>query len=317
MKYLYYVLFILFIPIISLAQINDGFNSSGPVLEIKGPVDPNSTVVVSLNDYSSNFIATGITWKIDGIIQPDSQNLRSITVKTPDVGLSLLVEAELTYLNIKKTISTTLKPIYLDLIVEPQTKSPSFYQGRSLPTFGSEVFVSALISGISTPSEDLIYTWKLNNSILFGGPIRGKQKVVITIPSGKSHFIAVNITNLSGKTVVERSIEIPSVEPVVYFYEKNALYGLSNRSFNSANLTGNVITIKAEPYHLDLKTYNNPDLIEWEVDRIETEKNNSNPYELTLSRPYEGFTGISQIEFQVRNLTQLLQGAKGSLRLNY
>ncbi len=317
MKYLYFVFIILFFPVVLFAQITEDLAQSTPTLEIQGATEPNSTVIVTLNDYSSITTVSGILWRVNGVTPDGTQNLRSITVTTPEAGKSTTVEATLQYGDSTKTVKTVITPIYVDLVVEPQTKSPAFYQGRSLPSIGSEVLVTVQISGVSTPVSNLLYTWKLNNTVLNGGAMRGKNKNAITIPMGQLHLLSVDIAQLDGTLLAKRVIEIPSVTPFINFYENNALYGLSKRTYSSATITGSALTVKAEPFHLDLKTYNNPGLLEWEIDNKKTPNTNSNPYEITLTRPYDGFTGTSRVDFHVRNLTQLLQGGKGELELNF
>lgn len=318
MKYLYFAFIILCIPFGALAQITEEIITQGPTLAISPTFpEPLSPVMITVDDYASVTTVSGITWKINGQVISDSQNLRSITLTAPEAGKSTKIEAVLQSGSTASTLTTTITPQYIDLLVEPQTKSPAFYKGRSLPSIGSLVQVTALLSDTTLSSNDLLYTWRLNNTVLNGGAIRGGTKTIFTIPMGQLHLVSVDIAKLDGTLVTQRTVEIPSVTPHVRFYEHNALYGLIKRSFTNNTLTGSTITLKAEPYHLDLQTYNNPDVLTWEIDGKDTINTNTNPYEITLTRPYEGFAGSSRVSFHVRNLTQLLQGGEGEFRLNF
>jgi hypothetical protein len=94
------------------------------------------------------------------------------------------------------------------------------------------------------------------------------------------------------------------------------LYGVSNITADkSLSISGNTVTITAEPYNLDSRVYNSPDLVEWKLNRRDVQNAQSYPYRITLQRSQSG--GVSELNFHVRNLEQVLQGAEGDLNINF
>jgi hypothetical protein len=71
----------------------------------------------------------------------------------------------------------------------------------------------------------------------------------------------------------------------------------------------------AEPYYLDIRTYNDPDINEWEIDRVAQQKSNANPYVITIQKVEEG--GQSDVSFHVRSTTELLQGVEDRFKVNF
>lgn len=306
-------------PLLAQAQISGGgfMQTASIVLEPAYPA-PHSTFSANIDDYSLPGQTTSVSWKVNGAIIVGNNNLRTISLESGEVGELIKIEAILGLNgNQSMTLLKTVTPIYLDIIVEPQTRTPAFYLGRALPSIESQVNLNAIISGLSISSNDLVYAWEVNNQVIEGGPLRGRNSVAITVPRGNSFIVSLRITRLNGADVIKKTLRLPSVEPEVYFYEKSALYGLNSKSFDSLNLTGNSATITAEPYYLALGTYNQPSLLEWAVDGKKSAAPANNPYEITLARPAGEGRGTSQVNFHIRNLNQLLQGARGQLRVNF
>lgn len=318
MKYIILTITLLFLPLSFSNAQSFGIGNQGLSIDLEPSFpNPNSEVTLNLNDYSLPAQVTGITWKIDGKILSSSANNRSITIQTKGAGEETAIEA-IVELTGRTTVSakSVIKPVYLDIIVEPQTKTPAFYQGRALPSVGSKVNLTALISGDNTSPRDLLYTWKVDNTVIEGGTTRAKNKVTITTPNGYFFLVTLEVTTLAGKILMSRTINVISTNPQLHFYESSTLYGIKNIPVSNFNLIGNSATIQAEPYYLDILTYNTPDLVAWEIDGKVNENSSYNPYAITLARPQD-FSGVSEINFHVRNLTQLLQGARGGFQVNF
>jgi hypothetical protein len=151
--------------------------------------------------------------------------------------------------------------------------------------------------------------------VIEGGPLRGKNKVTMTTPLGQRFVLSVDVTNLEGETLARRTIEVMTATPEVHFYEVTSLHGIKSKAIqNGFSLISESSTIQAEPYHLDLTTYNNPGLIEWKIGGQRTPSGSTNPYQITLARLG---VGASSIGFHVRDLNQLLQGARGEFQINF
>ena len=320
MKYLLFVLTLLVPFTYTNAQVNLNFANGTNELTIDlntNYISPLTEITASLNDYSQASQSSKVYWKIDGKSAPEFNNQRSIKLKTKNVGeiTNLQVFVETTN---KQTISAkkTLNPVYLDIIVEPQTRVPDFYRGRALPSNYSSVNFTALINGNTTNSEQYIYNWDLNGKNLEGGAISGKYKTSAILGINSFNTLTLSVSKASGELVAKRSIEISPVEPTISFYEVNALYGISELPIKqNFNLLSNSVLVRAEPYYLDINTYNKPQYVEWKIDGVRNPNRNNNPYEVTLAK--QGGSGKTDISFHVRNLDEILQGAQNSFSIKY
>jgi hypothetical protein len=179
------------------------------------------------------------------------------------------------------------------------------------------VNATALVSdenGFINP--DLVYTWRLERKVLERGPVRGRNQVSFEMPMGQQLTLSVEVTQPGGRVIARRAMMIPSVLPELHFYEVSSLVGMKRTALQEGvQLSSNSLTVKAEPYHLDSRVYNAPDIAEWEVDGTSTSNPGGNPYEATLQRT--GVGGGVDVEFHVRDTTQVLQGAQSDLRVTY
>ncbi|USN92559.1 MAG: hypothetical protein H6782_01955 [Candidatus Nomurabacteria bacterium] len=280
---------------------------------------PGEEVIATLNDYRGGTYGSSITWVLDGKEIPDAKNQRQTIITAGPSGKVQTIEIVLSKPDGgREVISNTLKPYYLDVIIEPQTRTPDFYLGRSLPSIGSIVNATALVSGVNGFLDtDLIYTWRLGRTVFEGGPLRGRNKISFETPMGKEMILSVEVTKPDGEIIASRAMFVASVEPEIYFYEVSTLFGIKPIPVDeNISLIGNSLIIRAEPYNLDSRVFNNPDVSEWQIDRITSNNTGSNPYEVTLKRNDSG-SGLSELQFHVRDLKQILQGAKGGTRINY
>lgn len=313
MRLLLLISIFLLTPVLSFAQ---SLTDVGPslLLDPMYPA-PGEEVSITIDNYLSNLYSAEITWYANGVEIPNTKNQRDITLQAGKVNSKTLIETRLAITGLGvQIVQANINPLYLDVIVEPQTHVPDFYEGRSLPSTGSVTNLIALISDKNLSSNNLVYTWRVNNSVLGGGGGRGQNRVSFDTPQGSRVIISLNVSTLAGKTIASRSFTIPSVSPKLFFYELNTLYGLSYLPLSSFNLISNSATIVAEPFYLDSRVYNNPDIKTWSIDNNEI-NTSGNPYELTFERV--DYNGNAKLGFHVRSTTNLLQGTRGNLNVNY
>jgi hypothetical protein len=318
MKYALIALALIFTPLFfTNAQVGLGITNQGLVIDTE-PLfpEPEEAVTANLNDYSLSGQSAGVKWKVDGKLIEEASNLRTIKFTAPSVGKVMVVEAVVEIAGGGTMVAKkVIEPVYLDIIVEPQTRTPAFYLGRALPSVGSQINLTAILNGNAVSPTGLLYTWKVNNEVAQGGTLRAGNKISIPTPQGQLVLITLDVSTQDGEVLARRTIEIPSVSPKIYFYEMNALYGQSYKPLSNLNLIGESVSVRAEPYYLDILTYNSPAHLEWKVDGTKSNKNTGNPYIITLAG--QGGTGSSKVDFHVRNLTQLLQGGQGGFQINF
>lgn len=307
------VFVLLFTPLSGLrAQVTPGGISPAPQI-LLSPAYPNpyENVTATLDDYAVDASGAVVTWKIGGVVQKSFQNQRSITFTVGAPGVQVPIEATLTPNSGPRLfVKNIINPAYLDVVVEPQTRVPPFYRGRALPSFGSSVNLTAVVNAGKMNNENLVYTWTVNNSVLFGGSVRGQNQVSVSMPRGEV-FISVTVERVGGGVVASQTIILFNSQPFLAFYGINTLYGLQTRPVgDTLALIGNSTNVRAEPYYLDLRTYNRPNILEWSLGGQITPGTAANPYEITLVR--QGGSAPTTVGFHVRNTTEVLQGAQSS-----
>jgi hypothetical protein len=273
---------------------------------------PNSYVELKLNDYTYGKTISSIDWFINGTEMPEVANQRTVLVLMGDVGQAQEIVAKISAGDTTDSTKIVLRPLYTDIIIESETRSPSFYKGRSLPSSGSGVTATLIIDGLKESPGDLLYNWSIDDTPYSNGVVRGKNKIGFYVPDYSNNFLlAVSVSDLNGVVIAKRVIQVPIVEPEMVFYETTSLYGTRPISISSLIFSGETATIQAEPYNLAVNTFNRPDHLVWEINNEEIQNPATNPYEITLQR--SGVSGSSSvIDFHVRDLVKLLQGASGS-----
>lgn len=273
---------------------------------------------ISLDDYSLGTAGSRVDWFVNNQPIESATNQREIQLQMGALGESSAVVARITTGNGQVyRAERTFIPTYTDLIIEPLTLTPLFYQGRALPIFGSQVQLTALVhtaTGLIDPSTHS-YTWRLNNQVVGGGATRGNFKTTITIPHGRTQTISVTIDNNQGRTIARQTVIVPIAEVDVQLYEVNTLYGLSQRAINNNDpVSSNVVTYQAVPYNLDYRALSLPLHTAWKIDGVTTNRDARNPFEITINR--QG-SGSARVSFEIRSLQELLQGGDREVTVRF
>lgn len=216
--------------------------------------EPNSTVTVSLSDYSINTVGSSISWYVDNVEQKENLNARSILVKTGNPGKKILVRVGLSRPNAPSlSASLTINPAKVDIILEASTYVPHFYSGRALPSRNSMMRVIAVVNtGGAISESSLVYKWTMDASVLFGGALKGKSMIDMKMPHYDDTVLGVEVFTSTGEKIGEGSILLKATEPELHFYEFSPLRGLSQREIVSPfHLLSEETTLYGEPFFLD------------------------------------------------------------------
>ncbi len=309
------------VPSSSMAQFDgisggQGFAQNESIIVTPEFPEPGSTVTVRFESYGTNISGSTIIWKLDGVTIGDATNRREATFTAGALGKQHLLEIVVQPAGgVERVVRAQIIPTYIDIVIEPQTHVPDFYAGRAVPSVGSLVNATALIETGRPIGSDVLYTWRLNQKTLELGPIRGNNRVTFDATRDRNMTLSLVVSLPSGEVIGRRSILVPVVSPELQFYETNALYGINTYAVtDSFTMIGNSASLLAAPYYLDSRIYNNPTLHEWNISG-ERFSNNANPYSVTLEKTKP--SGRDSIGFEVRDTTQLLQGARGTIQINY
>jgi hypothetical protein len=321
MSYRFWIIYILvIIPSAAFAQLDlVGLTNQETTITLNPAFpSPGELVTASLDDYSGGVYGAQIDWAYNGQLIENATNQRQVQFIAGAAGTDITIEAALDIpQGNTQYIREIISPIFMDIIIEPQTRTPDWYRGRSLPSLGAQVNATILLNdGSFIDPTTVVYTWRLNKKVLQNGPVRGGNQMSFITPRGNSMVLSVIATKLNGEVIASRAVSVNSVLPELNFYEKHTLYGMKETpTLTSSNLIGSVLTLQAEPFFLDTQVYNNPDVALWEINRIKTDNNTQNPYEITLQRT--GTNGQTAINFHVRSLQEVLQGAEERIAINF
>jgi len=302
------------------AQFNMGFEQSAVQLILDPQLpSPYESVTINLDDYALGVFGSRIEWSVDGEVQPEVANERNLVIRAPNVGETKTISVRVqTPSGEVLTASHTIRPLYTDIIIEPYTFAPALYKGRPLPSYGSQVLITALLhdaNGLVIPTN-YTYTWTMEGRVLNNGPVRGGFQNTIVVPFGRNILLGITITNPQGQTVARRLITFPSVPVDLQFYEVNPLFGLSHIvASNSLFMIGNSTTIRAVPYNLDVFANSTQLFTEWRIDNARQPVNARDPFEISVVS--NGFGGSTRVNFKLRHLEALIQGGERNLTIQY
>lgn len=319
MRYFIFIFLCLFSPVSFIAaQANFSLGEQQLNIELT-PLfpEPKSEFTAKADDYALPVTGRAMRWYVDGQLKAEANNEREITLESKAVGTPTTIRLVVDLMDGTSVgVTKVVTPHYLDIIIEPQTRTPAFYKGRALPSIGSTINATAILDGGKISSSDLIYTWQINGQVIENGANRAKNSVSFPMPQGRFATIGLDVRSVTGEVIARKIFDVQNNTPEVIFYEMSTLFGQSEKAANEGlSLTGSTLSLKAEPYNLDLRTYNDPDLAEWKIAGNKSPNPSKNPYEITLAG--EGAQGETNVSFHVRSSIQVLQGAQGSMIVNY
>lgn len=284
-----------------------------------GPQEP---VQITFND--SNTLPPGSTlrWFIDGVEQTDrwrvgetftvnSENSPHVRLVTKEAGQMTEVKALLTTRGVSREYLLYIEPTRLDLIINSNSHTPSFYRGRSLPSRGSTITAQALV--FTDEPGPLTYRWSINNKNVHQSVGNNNSSIQYELGLNYEIFVEVRVFNARGDLVAAENVKFIPTDPEILFYEANPLRGLvPNVLRDPYQFLNHEVTLRGEPYFFagdanDMK-------ITWKVDR----KNfvgDTNPFELSLIKNKE--SGSADVYLKIINTDNHLTSAEATLNMRY
>ncbi len=322
MKYLAFIVFFFGLSLnLAEAQFDNGFSGQTASLSIVAnptyPL-PGESVILNLDDYAVGAAFSTISWYINGVEVGAAKNSRALTATAPALGETITILAKQTLPGgVTTEASTVIKPIYADIIIEPQTYVPRQYKGRALPSIGSLVRATALVQdkkGFINPAS-YSYIWKLNGTTIGGGGRGGALQTEYVVPSGSSHTLTVEVYDNKGQILTRRSTNIETEGIDLVLYEVNSLYGQNNLAIGGQlQFLSSALQLRAIPYNLDLRSTPQNTFSEWRLGNRVVSNDIASPFDLTLERSGQGRMPVN---FKLRNRDALLQGGEVSTTLNF
>ncbi len=296
-----FVIFALYISFLSVPHVyaQSAIGSAGLTL-IPTPQfpKPNSTVQVSIDDYSLETTGATITWYVNGVERKESKNERMLPISVGAVGKKTTVRVALSRPNVPTLESSlTLTPATVDIILETNTYVPYFYKGKALPSGESQIRATAVLNdGSTVPDTAYTYKWTVGTEVFSGGPLKGRNTITFDLPHYDNGGLTVEVTNGNGEVIGGKSVPLTSIAPELHFYEYSPLRGLFQKELpNVLPLIGEETTIYAEPYFLNASLNRVSADFTWKINGEETQTGEEMPNAITLRRVGGG--GDADISF--------------------
>jgi hypothetical protein len=232
------------------------------------------------------------------------------------LGKKTLVDVKIVFPNGSTvTASKVIYPIFVDLIIEADTYTPSFFNGRSLPIQESTLRAIALVhTGDTTNPESYSYRWSLDNDILSGGTLTGKYIISIPTRRFQTGYLSVEVYTNDGILIAQAAQNINVTQPKMLLYEHSPLLGLSQKaSLSPLALVGQETTLYAEPFFMNIPNATTYIDYVWKLNRTVVKTDSTQPNAITLTRNGDG--GEAIIDVSGATQAKLPQYIKNSLRV--
>lgn len=232
------------------------------------------------------------------------------------LGLSLLPASSQAQFIFSEPVTfeeVATEPAYI--LVEADTYTPDFYNGRAEPSIGSAIQLHIITPTIQN-SQNLQYHWKVNDLFLTNEPQAGLTTASTIAPFGTSITVRVLGYDTSGKKVVDKSERIRLSEPTLHFYEINPLRGSARRVVpNNFILSGTEATFRAEPFFFTTDVLNDEQTVAWYLNKQEIQNASRDPLSITLESA--GERGSAYVDVELRDYLTFAHKLVGGFKVQY
>lgn len=247
------------------------------------------------------------SWYVDNTLVSESNNKREITITTGASGRMMDVRV-LSEPNRNLVTNIPLYPVYFDVIIEPETYTPNWYNGRPQVVPGASVLLTAFIEEEQyRPYSEYQFEWSRGGRQITSYTRNDRSQIQINISSlGQLTPITLTISRL-GIVIGSIEVDIPVMRPQVHFYSVNSLLGTDfSIKLDSISLLGENATVEAVPFFSP--DYNLNTKPTWLLDNVRINADEKNPFFVTVERNRRA---ISQLFFRKNipnNASQTIQG---------
>lgn len=277
---------------------------------------PNQNIEVDAESYGVNLDTVKITWVVNGKVVASGVGIKSINTTTGVLGskTTISMTAATPIGNISKTISLQSASVYLSW--EGLTYVPNFYKGQPLPSSKSSVKLVAfpdIMKGATKVSDNaLVYTWKVNGSVMGDSSGYGKNYFIYKYPLISRPATIEVVASLPDQTIsAKTSVSISPSDTKVLVYEDNPILGLLTNTAiaNTFSLSNEEVRMVAVPYFFTAESRSDLGLnYKWVVGGNPVPGSADDPSALVL-RPDKGASGNADISVGVNQNNIILQAA--------
>lgn len=280
---------------------------------------PYSPITATIVSYVFDLNLSTITWTRNGKVLLKGVGEKKLTLQMGGSGDSVPLHVKIVGSDNSTTdMDITLIPGSVDILYEtPESYTPLFYEGRSLPAEGALVRFIAMPNisegGKKVPMSSLSYYWYVNDELMEDASGLGRYSGLFNLDFfNVSTRVKVIVRSPRG-AVAEKYIDVYAHEvmPLVYTYDD--IFGADYTNLITKRFeTAKNFTLALEPFYLSSKgpmgdsaTYN------WAIDGLPV-----TPFggRLLSMQPKENSYGSKMLNITVANTKRRLQ--EGSTDIN-
>lgn len=217
---------------------------------------PNQEVTIEAQGIGAFLGDATITWQKDDKVVQTGAGLRTYTFTTGALGSVTKVHIDIrSSTNGSFSHDFFFRPSVVNLVWEADTSAPPLYLGKPLYSAGSPLKVAAfptvVINGSRVAPTSLSYQWSRQDQALPQQSGLGRNTLAIEGDQLQAQE-AITLDVYFGSSLVGRGgVVIPTVEPQLALYERDALRGVLYDTVlpRAFALNSKEITIAAQPYY--------------------------------------------------------------------
>jgi hypothetical protein len=285
---------------------------------------PNENTTVTLSSYTDDLNSVLITWFVNGKKSSSGIGQKNFSLKAPTMGEKTTVMATISLFDGDIDESVTVEPSIMTMLWQANDSYvPPFYEGKAMPSAGSEVKVVAIPEikngvGFVDPTN-MTYDWQLNSTNDENNSGYAKNFYIYTSDYlDSSDDVTVTTETLDQKYSIDGSVNVSTVDPKIEFYKKDSTLGTiwEQALSDGYKVVGNQ-TIQAAPYFISPKDIRIPFLtFDWSVNdqtvAVPTYSDNFLPLIVQA-----GTSGTSKISLEVNNVQSLTDTASKDLNVQF
>jgi len=322
--------FILIIPFFLYENVALGQTQEVRVIVFPEHPKANENVTITLESSDYNLSSADINWVLNGASERKGTGIKEFTFLSGSLGSTQIVNVSINPLNEPNSFNRAsfqkrivIRPSEVDLIWQAASYIPNFYKGKALYAPQGEILIVAIphiinSSKIKIGSENLLYTWRENGTVI--PEISGYGRNVFPFLSpvvSQTKTISVTVSTVDESYIAQNSIVVSPVEPEIHIYENHPLYGiLSNREITGTHrISGQEASFLAVPYYFSSERRKDNDLeYSWDMNRVVFSDQSSR--DLVTFRKTASSEGTSNISVSIEHARKLLQSAASDFSIN-
>ncbi|HEY4527372.1 MAG TPA: hypothetical protein VJK53_06055 [Candidatus Paceibacterota bacterium] len=311
------LLLLLALPPYASAQFSiPGFEDQLTITATPSLPGPNEFVHFSVEGAIFSSQNADASWSVNGKeVVPHEDG--SIDVQMGRAGEKTVVIATVG----SQTLTHTIIPTTVDLIVEGGGYTPPFFKGRPLASPGTVLRVQAIphfgSAGVTIANDQIMFTWRQNGTVVASG----KNRATATLsapPLFGADTILVEARSQDGAYAGSASVRLPGIDPAATLYVHHPLVGIK---YYDAVEEGESVedvetTFAAVPYFADARSPSDPGLIyEWSVNGRAVRADAERASEITINA--DSASGVAQLSLTLSSSVNFFLHAEQSWNLRF